>query len=208
MIDPGQLDSHATARLRLMRAIGVLTPMAFGTFAVLFRVGSGRWPLAGDIGGGPDMPLEALAILGGVAVALAWMMRAPIRARLIVAASAVALVAVLAFVQWIGAGLVVQLMWVLGAVAAGLSVLGAYAARILWYARRPKAWASRVAARQRRRVERAAPVTNVEQLDPPVRAMAKPREEKVIEVDLDDIDLGDEDDEPESSEPAGAAKTS
>lgn len=205
MTDPTKLTRRELSKLLLMRNAGLGTTALVGMFMTAYRMGAGSWPLTGNAGE-RDVTLTLSTttwfVVGMILVGAAYALRSKPRALPVAVLMLAAFVGLLAFAQWIGVGLVVQFVWLLVAVSIGCGILGVWAARRVWYARRPKRWhryQARIAERDARK-EAARVAEDVTVVEPVTYVPPIPRRSVapvVIDAEvLDAIDLSDETDEP------------
>lgn len=209
MTNPTALTRHDISRLVVTRNVSIGVTATVSTFLTLYRVAAGSWPLTGA-GGEGDVSLAPSAamyvVLGAILIGAAYLLRGNVRILLWIAAAMAAFVGLLAFAQWVGVGLVTQAAWLLVAVATGCAIVGVWAGRMVWYARKPSRWyrrLDRIAAREASKANPAAEADDVVVLvnhaPPPPRRPAEPL--VVSEADLEGIDLSDDADAGE--QPAG-----
>lgn len=197
MNDPRWLSRNQLSRLLVMRNGGLFVAGLATTFIATYRVGAGSWPVTGGGGEGEVIVLSrtVLVVLGLALAGVAYLLRGKLRILLAVVLAVAALIGLLAFAQWAGVGLVMQAVWLLVALAAGCGILGVWAGRIVWYARRPKRWErrlARIAGREARKAEPRPSTTVVEVIEPAPPLPRRPAAATVIDPEeLDAICLSD-----------------
>lgn len=200
MTDPTALNVHDISRLVVTRNVSIGVTATVGTFLTLYRIAAGSWPFTGA-GGESKVSLAPSAavfvVLGVILIGAASLLRGNVRILLWIVAAMAAFVGLLAFAHWVGVGLVMQAVWLLVAVAIGCAIVGVWAGRMVWYARKPSRWyrrLDRIAEREASKASRGGEADDVVVLvnhaPPPPRRPAEPL--VVRESDLEGIDLSDD----------------